>query len=127
MAVIVAVGVNSDGRREVLGMDIGLRSRDVLDGGPAQAGTSRAQGVKLVISDAPEGLKAAVAGVLTATWQRCRAHFMRNALAHAGRSGRRVVSALSQPPSRRTTPRPHASNGAALPTSSGRRCRNLPC
>src|SRR5512133_3095826 len=40
------------------------------------------------------GLKAAVAKVLTATWQRCRVHFMRNALAHAGRSGRRVVSAF---------------------------------
>ena len=51
-------------------------------------------GVKLVISDAHEGLKAAVAKVLNATWQRCRVHFMRNALAHAGKSGRRVVSAF---------------------------------
>jgi len=50
--------------------------------------------VKLVISDAHEGLKAAVAKVLNATWQRCRVHFMRNALAHAGKSGRRVVSAF---------------------------------
>jgi transposase-like protein len=47
-----------------------------------------------VISDAHEGLKAAVARVLHATWQRCRVHFMRNALAHAGKSGRRVVSAF---------------------------------
>ena len=52
------------------------------------------RGVKLVISDAHEGLKAAVAKVLSATWQRCRVHFMRNALAHAGRQGRRVVSAF---------------------------------
>src|SRR4051794_41527835 len=52
------------------------------------------RGVKLVVSDAHEGLKAAVAKVLSATWQRCRVHFMRNALAHAGRSGRRVVSAF---------------------------------
>jgi transposase-like protein len=52
------------------------------------------RGVKLVISDAHEGLKAAIAKVLSATWQRCRVHFMRNALAHAGRSGRRVVSAF---------------------------------
>src|SRR3546814_11293993 len=51
-------------------------------------------GVKLVISDAHEGIKAADAGVFQATWQRCRVHFMRNALAHAGRSGRPVVSAL---------------------------------
>ena len=50
--------------------------------------------MKLVVSDAHEGLKAAVAKILSATWQRCRVHFMRNALAHAGRSGRRVVSAF---------------------------------
>jgi len=47
-----------------------------------------------VISDAHEGIKAAVSKVLCATWQRCRVHFMRNALAHAGKSGRRVVSAF---------------------------------
>src|SRR5579871_4726749 len=52
------------------------------------------RGVKLVISDAHEGIKAAVAKMLNATWQRCRVHFMRNVLAHAGRSGRRVVSAF---------------------------------
>jgi len=43
------------------------------------------RGVKLVISDAHEGIKAAIAKVLHATWQRCRVHFMRNVLAHAGR------------------------------------------
>ena len=47
-----------------------------------------------MISDAHEGIKAAIAKVLNATWQRCRVHFMRNALAHAGKSGRRVVSAF---------------------------------
>lgn len=52
------------------------------------------RGVKLVISDAHEGIKAAVSRILTATWQRCRVHFMRNVLAHAGRNGRRVVSAF---------------------------------
>jgi len=52
------------------------------------------RGVKLVISDAHEGIKAAVSKIFTATWQRCRVHFMRNALAHAGKSGRRVVSAF---------------------------------
>jgi putative transposase len=45
-----------------------------------------------VVSDAHEGIKAAVSKVLTASWQRCRVHFMRNALAHAGKSGRRMVS-----------------------------------
>jgi putative transposase len=51
------------------------------------------RGVRLVISDAHEGLKAAIAKVLSATWQRCRMHFMRNALAHAGKTERRIVSA----------------------------------
>ena len=50
--------------------------------------------MKLAVSDAHEGIKAAVSKVLSATWQRCRVHFMRNALAHAGKSGRRVVSAF---------------------------------
>jgi Transposase, Mutator family len=52
------------------------------------------RGVKLVISDAHEGLKAAIARVLNSSWQRCRVHFMRNALAHAGKQARRVVSAF---------------------------------
>ena len=47
-----------------------------------------------MVSDAHEGLKAAISKVLTATWQRCRVHFMRNVLAHAGKQGRRVVSAF---------------------------------
>ena len=51
------------------------------------------RGVKLVISDAHEGLKAAAAKVLNATWQRCRVHFMRNALAHAGTKQRQMVAA----------------------------------
>ena len=51
------------------------------------------RGVKLVVSDAHEGLNAAITKVLSATWQRCRVHFMRNALAYAGKSQRRIVSA----------------------------------
>ena len=47
-----------------------------------------------MISDAHEGIQAAVARVFRATWQRCRVHFMRNALAHAGRNGKRVVAAF---------------------------------
>ena len=95
MAVIVAVGVNSDGRREVLGMDIGPSEAETFWTGFLRKLARRGlRGVKLVISDAHEGLKAAVTKVLCATWQRCRVHFMRNALAHAGRSGRRVVSAF---------------------------------
>jgi len=95
VAVIVAVGVNSDGRREVLGMDIGPSEAETFWTAFLRKLTRRGlRGVKLVVSDAHEGIKAAVSKVLTATWQRCRVHFMRNALAHAGRSGRRVVSAF---------------------------------
>src|SRR5215471_13196571 len=52
------------------------------------------RGVKRVISDAHEGLKAAVAKVLKASWQRCRVHFLRNALAYAKKSQRQMVFAL---------------------------------
>jgi transposase-like protein len=52
------------------------------------------RGVKLVISDNHGGIKAAVSKVLTCTWQRCRVHFMRNALAYAGKRGKRVVAAF---------------------------------
>ena len=95
VAVIVAVGVNSDGRREVLGMDIGASEAEPFWTDFLRKLTRRGlRGVKLVISDGHEGIKAAVAKVLHATWQRCRVHFMRNALAHASRQGRRVASAF---------------------------------
>jgi putative transposase len=95
VAVIVAVGVNSDGRREVLGMDIGPSEAEPFWTAFLRKLARRGlRGVKLVVSDAHEGIKAAVSKLLCATWQRCRVHFMRNALAHAGKSGRRVVSAF---------------------------------
>ena len=95
VAVTVAVGVNADGRREVLGMDIGPSEAEPFWTAFLRKLARRGlRGVKLVVSDAHEGIKASVAKVLTASWQRCRVHFMRNALAHAGKSGRRVVSAF---------------------------------
>src|ERR1700704_2660966 len=95
VAVIVAVGVNSDGRREVLGLAIGTSEAEVFWTDFLRKLARRGlRGVKLVVSDAHEGLKAAVAKVLNASWQRCRVHFMRNVLAHAGKQGRRVVSAF---------------------------------
>jgi putative transposase len=95
VAVIVAVGVNRDGRREVLGMDIGPSEAETFWTAFLRKLARRGlRGVKLVISDAHEGIKAAIARLPGATWQRCRVHFMRNALAHAGKSGRRVVSAF---------------------------------
>jgi transposase-like protein len=95
VAAIIAVGVNTDGRREVLGMEIGTSEAEPIWTEFLRKLTRRGlRGVKLVISDAHEGIKAAVSKVLCATWQRCRVHFARNVLAHAGKSGRRVVSAF---------------------------------
>ena len=95
VAVIIAVAVNSHGRREVLGMAIGASEAETFWTEFLRSLARRGlRGVKLVISDDHKGLKAAASRVLNATWQRCRVHFMRNLLAHAGRQGRRVVSAF---------------------------------
>jgi putative transposase len=95
IAVIVAVAVNHDGRREVLGLAIGASEAETFWTDFLRSLARRGlRGVKLVVSDAHEGLKAAVSKVLHASWQRCRVHFMRNVLAHAGKSGRRVVAAF---------------------------------
>jgi putative transposase len=94
VAVTIAVGVNADGRREVLGMAVGSSEAEPFWLDFLRSLKRRGlAGVKLVISDAHEGLKAAVTKVLRATWQRCRVHFARNALAHAGKTQRRIVSA----------------------------------
>jgi len=83
VAAIIAVAVNTDGKREIVGLHIGPSEaepfwtsflRDLVRRGLT--------GVKLVISDAHEGLKAAITRILSATWQRCRVHAMRNALAY---------------------------------------------
>ena len=80
-AVIVAVGANSDGRREVLGMDIGPSEAETFWTGFLRKLRQRGlRGVKLVISDAHDGLKAAVAKLLHASWQRCRVHTIRTQL-----------------------------------------------
>ncbi len=89
------VAVNGDGRREVLGISIGVSEAETFWTEFLRSLARRGlRGVKLVISDAHEGLKAAVAKVLHAAWQRCRVHFMRNVLAYAGKQGRRVVAAF---------------------------------
>ncbi len=94
VAVTIAVGVNADGRREVLGMAVGSSEAEPFWLDFLRTLKRRGlAGVKLVVSDAHEGLKAAVTKVLRATWQRCRVHFARNALAHAGKAQRRIVSA----------------------------------
>jgi putative transposase len=95
VAAILAVGVNTDGVREILGLATGPSEAEPFWTeflrGLARRGL---RGVKLVISDAHLGLKAAIAKVFKATWQRCRVHFVRNALAHAGKGQRQMVLAL---------------------------------
>ena len=94
--MIIAVAVNTDGRREVLGTAVGLSEAEVFWTGFLRSLTKRGlRGVKLVISDSHEGIKAAAAKTLQASWQRCRIHFMRNALAHVGDKDQRpMVAAL---------------------------------
>jgi transposase-like protein len=94
VAAIVAVAANTEGRREVLGLAIGPSEAETFWTDFLRSLTRRGlRGVKLVVSDAHEGLKAAIAKVLSATWQRCRVHFMRNALAHAAKGQREMAAA----------------------------------
>jgi len=94
-AIVVATGVARTGDREVLGLAVG----DSEDGAfwTAFLRSLRARGlsgVKLVVSDAHQGLKAAIAGVFVGSaWQRCRVHFMRNVLARVPRGSAEMVAA----------------------------------
>jgi putative transposase len=95
VAVIIAVAVNTDGVREIVGVEVGPSEAEPFWLKFLRDLTRRGlRGVKLVISDAHLGLKAAIAKVFTATWQRCRVHFMRNALAFASKGQRQMVLAL---------------------------------
>lgn len=95
VAAIIAISANTDGRREVLGLQVGAPEAEPLWTDFLRSLIRRGlRSAKLVISDAHEGLKAAVRKVISATWQRCRVHFMRNVLVHAPAGQRRMVSAL---------------------------------
>jgi transposase-like protein len=95
MAVVIAIAVNREGEREVLGLDVG----------PSEDGafwlaflrglvTRGLAGVQLVISDSHEGLKGAIAATLHgASWQRCRVHFVRNALVSVPKNAQQMVAA----------------------------------
>jgi len=94
VAVIVAVGVNTDGRREGLGMTVGHSEAEPFRVEfPRPLARRGSRGAKRVVSDAHAGLKAAIVKILGATRQRCRVPFMRDALADAGTTRRRVVPA----------------------------------
>ena len=95
MAVVIAVGVRETGEREVLAIDIGASEEEAFWKAFLRGLVRRGlRGVELVISDGHEGLKAAVAAVLTgAAWQRCRVHVMRNVLSYVPRGDKSLVSA----------------------------------
>jgi putative transposase len=94
-AVVIATGVSADGRREVLGSDVGDSEDEVFWTDFLRSLRERGlHGVQLVISDAHSGLKKAIAKVLSgAAWQRCRVHFMRNALARVSKGQAEWVAA----------------------------------
>jgi putative transposase len=93
-AVVVAVGVSDQGVRQTLGLAVGPAETQAFWTEFLRSLVQRGlAGVQLVISDAHEGLKAAIAQVLATSWQRCRVHFMRNALGHVPRPQQQMVAA----------------------------------
>ena len=94
VAAIIAMAVDTDGRREIVGLHIGPSEAEPFWASFLKDLVLRGlKGVKLVISDAHEGLKAAIRRVIGATWQRCRVHFARNALAYVPRGQHAMVAA----------------------------------
>jgi len=94
VAAIIAVAVNTDGRREIVGLGIGPSEAEPFWAGFLKGLVKRGlKGVKLVVSDAHDGLRHAITRVLGATWQRCRVHWMRNALAHVPKGQHTMVAA----------------------------------
>ena len=121
IAAIIATGVNTDGRREILGMGLGPSEAAVF-----WLGSYGASGPRSSRREARhEGLKAAVAQVFKTTWQRCRVHFMRNALAYVPKAQHQMVAAAIRTvfaqdtqaaasktsPSRRSTPAANSKAG----------------
>jgi len=94
-ACVVAVGAGGEGRREVLGLAVGPAETEAFWKAFLRALIGRGlRGVRLVVSDAHEGLKRAIGQVLGASWQRCRVHFLRNALAWVPKGQHGMVASL---------------------------------
>jgi transposase-like protein len=97
-AVVIAHGVHETGRREILGIDVGEAETEAFWTAFLRALVARGLvGVRLVVSDAHEGLKAAIARVLSCPWQRCTVHFLRDCLGHARRDQHGLLAALIRP------------------------------
>ena len=94
VAAIIAVAVNTDGKREIVGLHIGPSEAETFWSTFLKSLVRRGlAGVKLVISDAHEGLKAAIRRVFSASWQRCRVHWMRNALSYVPKAQQSMAAA----------------------------------
>ena len=113
VAAIIAVAVNTDGRREIVGLHLGPSEAEVFWSDFLKSLKARGlTGIKLVISDAHEGLKAAITRVLGATWQRCRVHWTRNALAYVPKGQHTMVAPTLRQALRQQD---HAAARTALP------------
>jgi putative transposase len=94
VAAIIAVAANTEGKREIVGLHIGPSEAETFWSGFLKSLVRRGlRGVKLAISDAHEGLKAAIRRVMGASWQRCRVHWMRNALSYVPKGQQNMASA----------------------------------
>jgi putative transposase len=97
-AVVIAYGVHETGRREILGLDVGEAETEAFWTEFLRSLVARGlAGVQLIVSDAHEGLKAAIARVLSCPWQRCTVHFLRDCLGHARRDQHGLLAALIRP------------------------------
>jgi putative transposase len=96
--VVIAHGVHETGRREIVGLDVGQAETEAFWTDFVRSLVARGLvGVQLVISDAHEGLKNAIAKVLGAPWQRCTVHFLRDCLGHARKDQHGLLAALIRP------------------------------
>jgi putative transposase len=97
-ALVVAYGVDATGQREVLGIDMGAAETEAFWREFLRSLVRRGlRGVQLVVSDAHEGLKQAIAQVLSCPWQRCTVHFLRDALGHCPKDLQQLVGAAIRP------------------------------
>ena len=127
VSVVVATAVNADGKREVLGIDVGTSEDGAVWLSFLRGLVARGlSGVELVTSDAHQGLKAAIATVFGgASWQRCRTHFMRNLLTRVPKSAEALVATTVRTSSRRrrrTPSTPASWSNSTIASPRPRRC-----
>jgi putative transposase len=95
-AVVIAYGVHETGRREILGIDVGAAETEAFWTAFLRSLVARGlRGVQLVVSDAHEGLKAAIARIPSCPWQHCTVHVSRDCLSHARRDQHGLLAALN--------------------------------